>query len=80
VSAQHLKRELDNFAVATGLVINFAKSTVTPLNVVEANFEDMVNTLHCKRGSFPQTYLGLPLSNTKLPVSAFTPLIVKVDR
>jgi hypothetical protein len=80
VSAQHLKRELDNFTAATRLVINFAKSTVTPLNVAEADFEDMVNTLHCKCGSFPQTYLGLPLSNAKLPVSAFAPLIAKVDR
>lgn len=31
-------------------------------------------------GSFLQTYLGLPLSNTKLRLSAFAPLIAKVDK
>lgn len=29
---------------------------------------------------FPQTYLGLPLSNVKLNLSAFAPLISKADR
>ena len=36
--------------------------------------------LQCREGKFPQTYLGLPLSNVKLPLSAFAPLIAKVDR
>lgn len=31
-------------------------------------------------GKFPQTYLGLPLSNTKLPLSAFASLIAMVDK
>ncbi|CAD6332810.1 unnamed protein product [Miscanthus lutarioriparius] len=79
-SAQQLKKELDSFAAATGLAINFTKSTVTPMNVDEGRVNDLVNILHCLRGSFPQTYLGLPLSNTKLQLSAFAPLIAKVDR
>jgi len=29
---------------------------------------------------FPQTYLGLPLSDTKLNLTAFSPLIARVDR
>jgi hypothetical protein len=36
--------------------------------------------LGCQVGSFPQTYLGLPLSDTKLRLSAFAPLISKSDR
>ena len=31
-------------------------------------------------GEVPPTYLGLPLSNVKLSISAFAPLIAKVDR
>jgi hypothetical protein len=34
----------------------------------------------CKQESFPQTYLGLPLSAHKLNLSAFAPLIGKDDR
>ena len=36
--------------------------------------------LQCKQDSFPQTYLGLPVSNYKLNLSAFTPQIAKVDK
>jgi hypothetical protein len=36
--------------------------------------------LQCQQGTFPQTYLGRPLSNTKLRLSAFAPLIAKTDR
>lgn len=39
-----------------------------------------LSVLGCKEGKFPQTYLGLPLSNIKLPLSAFTPLIARVDK
>jgi hypothetical protein len=39
-----------------------------------------MDILGCREGLFPQTYLGLPLSNVKLPLSTFAPLIAKVDR
>jgi hypothetical protein len=39
-----------------------------------------MDLLQCREGKFPQTYLGLPLSNVKLPIAAFAPLIAKVDR
>lgn len=42
--------------------------------------QDILDTLGCREGAFPQTYLGLPLSNLKLPLSAFSPLIARVDR
>ena len=40
----------------------------------------LVRILQCQQASFPQTYLGLPLSNVKLNLSAFAPLISKIDR
>ncbi|AQK39484.1 TUB-transcription factor 14 [Zea mays] len=40
----------------------------------------MLNILGCKLEGFPQTYLGLPLSSTKLHLSAFTPQIAKTDK
>jgi hypothetical protein len=36
--------------------------------------------LHYREWKFLHTYLGLPLSNIKLPLSGFAPLIAKVDR
>lgn len=79
-SARVLKRELDNFVAATGLSINFTKSTITPMNISEDHAATLINILGCSRGSFPQTYLGLPLSNTKLRLSVFAPLIARVDK
>lgn len=40
----------------------------------------MVGVLGCRREGFPQTYLGLPLSNEKLKLASFAPLICKFDR
>ena len=68
------------FSAATGLAINFGKSTVTPMNLHEGALQGFMEVLQCREGSFPQTYLGLPLSNVKLPLSAFAPLIAKVDK
>ena len=41
---------------------------------------ELTGVLECQVGSFPQTYLGLPLSCDKLRLSAFAPLISKSDR
>ena len=75
-----LKRILDVFSAATGLKINFHKSTVVPMHVPESKLRRLLKVLQCQRADFPQTYLGLPLSNVKLNLSAFAPLIAKVDK
>ena len=75
-----LKQLLDMFSSATGLKIHYNKSTITSMHLPEGAIEDFLGVLNCNVGSFPQTYLGLPLSNVKLPLSAFAPLIAKVDR
>ena len=67
------KQTLDMFSAATGLVINFNKSTIIPMHVDNEVFQDMAQILQCREGSFPQVYLGLPLSNVKLRLSAFAP-------
>ena len=50
------------------------------MHVPENRLQRVVRILQCQKGSFPQVYLGLPLSNVKLNLAAFTPLISKVDR
>lgn len=50
------------------------------MHVEATKLNRIVRILQCQQASFPQVYLGLPLSNIKLNLSAFAPLICKVDR
>ena len=65
-SLQALKNILDDFSMATGLTINYHKSTFVPMNVDAATASTMATVLGCELSTFPQTYLGLPLSPHKL--------------
>lgn len=71
---------LDSFAAATGLCINYSKSTAVPIHMSHTSAAQCLDTLGCRQESFPQVYLGLPLSVHKLPVSAFLPSLAKADR
>jgi hypothetical protein len=71
---------LDQFAEATGLTINFHKSTLVQMHVDAAELVQIQAALGCRVEGFPQTYLGLPLSAEKLKLQDFAPLIVKIDR
>jgi len=77
---RRLRKILNDFASASGLKINFSKSTLVPMHVPAERLQRIVRLLQCQLGAFPQTYLGLPLSNVKLNLSAFAPLISKADR
>ncbi|KAJ1278642.1 hypothetical protein BS78_04G094500 [Paspalum vaginatum] len=58
---QNLKRLLDSFSNATGLKINYTKSTAVPMNIGGQTLDSMIQILRCKQEGFPRTYLGLPL-------------------
>jgi hypothetical protein len=75
-----LKLLLDQFSDAIGPRINFDKSTVVPMHMPEHVLPTCLQTLGCHREGFPQTYLGLPLSCSKLNLTAFAPYIAKADR
>jgi len=70
---ENLKVVLDQFSTATGLKINYDKSTMVPMHTAAATVGALQGILGCQVGSFPQTYLGLPLSDTKLRLTAFAP-------
>lgn len=62
------------------IYINFTKSTFVPIKLsTEEDFE-ISSVLNCPDASLPQTCLGLPLSDSKLPKTAYLPLISSVDR
>lgn len=53
---------------------------MVPINVSDAQFDILAQTFGCAKGSFPFTYLGLPLSLTKPSVADFWPLVSKCER
>jgi hypothetical protein len=79
-AAARLKHLLEVLAEATGLVINFHKSTLVPMHVATSDLVDIQAALGCRVEGFPQTYLGLPLSCEKLTIANFAVMIAKVDK
>jgi mannosylglycoprotein endo-beta-mannosidase len=77
-AVSQLKIILDQFAAATGLSINYNKSTAVPIHMDESVTNQCIEILGCRKEGFPQTYLGclslplncrchlLPLTSAKL--------------
>ncbi|GKE30212.1 hypothetical protein Tco_1445596, partial [Tanacetum coccineum] len=58
------------FYLALGLKINIQKSNVSGIGVSDVDFSSMASNSGCASGSFPFTYLGLPIgSNMSLTSS-----------
>jgi hypothetical protein len=64
-SIERLKRILDSFAAATGLKINFGKSSVVPLHTDPRTLAHCLGILGCKQEAFPRTTLASPCRRTK---------------
>jgi hypothetical protein len=77
---RHLQKLLQDFGDISGLRVNYSKSNIIPINIVEDRIAPFTDALHCQRGSLPFTYLGLPLSTTKPTKELFLPLIQTVQR
>lgn len=75
-----LKNILQLFALSTGLNINYQKSCLVPINISNERAIELAAVFGCSLGSFPFTYLGLPLGTTKPQVKDFAPLICRVER
>ena len=75
-----MKSILYSFSESTRLKINYSKSMMVPINIYENKFDHLANTFGCSKGSFPFTYLGLPLGLTKPKIDDFQPLVTKCER
>jgi hypothetical protein len=75
-----LKDILQKIAISSGLKVNYHKSCLVPINVDAQKTELLAASFGCIVGSFPFTYLGLPLGLTKPLVRDFAPLICRVER
>ena len=70
---------LDKFSNFTGLVVNYSKSSMVPINISDEKAMDLANTFNCKREAMPFTYLGLPMGSTRPKVSDLMPMVSRLD-
>jgi hypothetical protein len=75
-----LKGLLQNFTLSTSLRVNYHKSCLVLINMESGKATDLAYIFGCIVGSFPFTYLGLPLGLTKPLVKDYAPLVCRVER
>jgi hypothetical protein len=75
-----LKALLHTFAESTGLKVNYAKSSMIPINMNEDKLQHFTSTMNCQKGCFPFTYLSLPLGIIKPSLEYFLPMVQRVQR
>lgn len=76
---RYLKLILIIFEIISGLHINFQKSVICPVNAVE-NVQRLAETLGWNIGTFPTTYLGLPLGARYKNTSVWLELLRSLSR
>ena len=76
----HLKEILHKIALSTGLIVNYHKYCIVPINIGQDKASSLVNAFGCMVGTFPFTYLGLPMGLTKAQVKDYAPLICRIER
>lgn len=64
------------FKVISGLKINMAKSCMASINEEDRRLGELASMMGCKVGSWPFTYLGLPLGGRSKSIS-FWDLVVE---
>jgi len=75
---QAVKDILQAFGNVTGLVTNFAKSSIHPIRCEHANLDSVLQPFPGARSSFPCRYLGLQLHTRALQKIHVQPLIEKI--
>jgi hypothetical protein len=74
-----LKEILLKITMSSGLKVNYQKSCLVPINIDHERTNALAATFGCSVGSFPFTYLGLPMGLTKPQVKDYAPLICRMS-
>ena len=74
----NLKFLLLCFQQMCGLKINFAKRDVMVMGYSPDECLGIANRLNCRLGSFPTTYLGTPINDSRLTVADLRPTVAKL--
>ena len=75
-----LKSVLKSFSMATGLQINYHKSSMYPINVDATSANVLAAQFGCQLGAMPFTYLGLPVGTTRPKIVDLLPLVDCMER
>lgn len=67
------------FTKMSGLSINFAKSSIVPINLDQHAVQLIKAITGCSSTNFPVMYLGMPLTIKQPPKQAFMPLLDKLQ-
>ena len=63
-----------------GLKVNFFKSALFGVFVEDSLLERLTQLMGCNSGSLPSSYLGLPLSEGRVPKSLWSPVVEKLEK
>lgn len=79
-SLLNIKCVLILFQLASGLQVNFHKSSLMGLNISKTWLKEAASSLLCKEGCIPFTYLGLPIGGNSSRINAWSPIIEKMSK
>uniref|UniRef100_A0A453CWU8 Reverse transcriptase domain-containing protein n=1 Tax=Aegilops tauschii subsp. strangulata TaxID=200361 RepID=A0A453CWU8_AEGTS len=79
VDITNLKFLLLCFQQMSSLKINFDKSAVMVLGYGPDECQSIADCLNCQLGSFPTSYLGIPISDSRLTVAELLPTVTKLQ-
>lgn len=74
----NLKFLLLCFEHMSGLRSNFAKSEVMVMGYSPAESQSIADRLNCQLGTFPTSYLGIPISDSRLSAADLRPVVLKL--
>ena len=74
-----IRLALSCFQAFTGLKVNVGKSEIVPVEEVY-NLAALANILHCRVGSLPMKYLGMPLGTSFKAALIWNPIIEKMEK
>jgi hypothetical protein len=75
-----VKGLLRSFSDSTGLKVNYSKSFLVPINILDDRALHLARTMGSQVAEMPFTYLGLPLGTKRPTVEDFLPLLNRIEK
>lgn len=68
------------FQAISGLKVNFSKSSMVDINVEDRILSSYVEAMRCSVGSWPMSYLGMPLCGNPRAVCFWDPMVERISK
>lgn len=66
------------FEEVSGLKVNFHKSLLTRVNIIESWLTEAASIMNCRRGTIPFVYLGLPIGGDSRRLSFWNSVVDRI--